>query len=41
MIDAVLRRFGRMRRAGLVRHAPSEGSTLWEVTDRGREEAAR
>jgi hypothetical protein len=32
---------GRMRKAGLVRHAPSEGSTRWEVTALGREEVAR
>lgn len=27
---------GRMKRAGLVRHAQSEGSTRWEVTELGR-----
>jgi len=32
---------GRMKKAGLVRHAPSEGSTRWEVTALGRAEAAR
>ena len=32
---------GRMKKAGLVRHAPSEGSSLWEVTDLGRKEAAK
>lgn len=32
---------GRMKKAGLVRHAPSEGSSLWEVTTQGREKAAR
>lgn len=32
---------GHMKRAGLVRHAPSEGSTRWEVTPLGRAEAAK
>jgi hypothetical protein len=32
---------GRMKKAGLVRHAPSEGSTRWEVTPLGRAEAAK
>ncbi len=27
---------GRMKKAGLVRHATSEGSTRWEVTALGR-----
>lgn len=27
---------GRLKRAGLVRHAPSDGSTLWEITNAGR-----
>lgn len=31
---------GRMRSLGLVRRARSEGSTLWEITDLGRAEAA-
>jgi hypothetical protein len=31
---------GRMKKAGLVRHARSEGSTLWEVRPLGRAEAA-
>ena len=30
---------GRMKKAGLVRHAPSEGSTRWEVTELGMKEA--
>lgn len=32
---------GRMKKAGLVRHARSEGSTLWEVTEAGRAEARK
>lgn len=32
---------GRMKKAGLVRHARSEGSTLWEVTELGRKEATK
>ena len=32
---------GRMKKAGLVRHAPSEGSTRWELTALGRAEAVR
>lgn len=27
---------GRMKVQGLVRYAPSEGSTLWEITEKGR-----
>ena len=30
---------GRMKKAGLVCHAPSEGSSLWELTATGRAEA--
>lgn len=26
---------GRLKRAGLVEHAPSEGSSLWRVTPKG------
>lgn len=32
---------GRMRKAGLVRHASSEGSTIWELTPRGCLEAQK
>ena len=32
---------GRMKKAGLVQHAKSEGSTRWEVTPLGRAEAAK
>jgi hypothetical protein len=32
---------GRMKKAGLVQHARSKGSTLWEVTTLGRKEAAK
>jgi hypothetical protein len=32
---------GRMKKAGLVRHARSEGSTMWELTAKGRTEATR
>jgi hypothetical protein len=32
---------GRMKKAGLVRHAPSDGSTLWEVTELGRKEGTK
>jgi hypothetical protein len=32
---------GRMRKAGLVQHARSDGSTLWELTPLGRREAAQ
>jgi len=28
---------GRLKRASLVRHAASEGSTLWEITRAGRD----
>lgn len=31
---------GRLRKAGLVRVVPSEGSSRWDVTPRGREVAA-
>ena len=32
---------GRMKKAGLVRHATSERSTLWELTATGRLEAEK
>jgi hypothetical protein len=32
---------GRMKKAGLVRHAHSEGASRWEITPLGRVEAAR
>lgn len=28
---------GRLKKAGLVEHAPSDGSSLWRLTQRGRE----
>ena len=30
---------GRMKKAGLVRHVRSEGSSLWELTAKGQQEA--
>ena len=30
---------GRLKKAGRVRHAPSEGSSLWELTPEGRKRA--
>lgn len=32
---------GRMRRAGLVEHAPSDGSSRWRLTTAGRARARR
>lgn len=31
---------GRLRKAGLVEYAPSEGSTQWRLSSKGRDEAA-
>lgn len=32
---------GRLKKAGLVEHAPSDGASLWRLSDEGRREVRR